>query len=192
MKLSAVVLSCIFLFTDIAVARPSRLQERVASRVRGSRPVSYVEASGLKTESVAGNATQAISYSTNWSGAVLESPPTGETFNTVTGTFVVPTPTGTGAASAWIVIDGDTAQNSILQAGVDFTVSGGKVSYQAWYEWYPDYAIDFSNFAISAGNTITVTVHSTSTTAGTVVLKNVSTGKSITQAVSAPSSSVSH
>ena len=191
MKLSAVALSCIFLFADIVVARPSRLQERIVARARTSRPVSYVEASELKTDSVAGNVTEAISYSTNWSGAVLESPPSGQTFNTVTGTFVVPTPSGTGAASAWVGIDGDTAQNSILQAGVDFTVSGGKVSYDSWYEWYPNASIDFSNFAISAGNTITVTVHSTSSTAGTVVLTNVSTGKSVTQAVKAPSSSVS-
>ena len=193
MKLSAVALSCIFLFADIVVARPSRIQERIVARARTSRPVSYVEASELKTDSVAGNVTEAISYSTNWSGAVLESPPSGQTFNTVTGTFVVPTPSGTGAASAWVGIDGDTAQNSILQSGVDFTVaSNGRVSYQAWFEWFPNFAIDFSNFPISAGQTITVTVHATSKTAGTVVLTNASTGKSITQAVSAPSSSVNY
>lgn len=44
------------------------------------------------------------------------------------------------AASAWVGIDGDTAQNSILQTGVDFYVEGSSVSYDAWYEWYPDYA----------------------------------------------------
>lgn len=44
------------------------------------------------------------------------------------------------AASAWVGIDGDTASNSILQTGVDFYVEGSSVGYDAWYEWYPDYA----------------------------------------------------
>ena len=36
---------------------------------------------------------------------------------------------GTYSASAWVGIDGDTCDNAILQTGVDFTVSGGSVSY---------------------------------------------------------------
>lgn len=44
------------------------------------------------------------------------------------------------AASAWVGIDGDTADNSILQTGVDFYAEGGEVGFDAWYEWYPDYA----------------------------------------------------
>ena len=61
------------------------------------------------------------------------------------------------AASAWVGIDGDTAQNSILQTGVDFYVENGEASYDAWYEWYPDYAYTFSGISINAGDTITVT-----------------------------------
>ncbi|KAF8184452.1 glutamic protease [Pholiota molesta] len=180
MKFSAVFLAAIFLFTDVAVARPSRLQERIAARQqRASRPLARVE--GPLT--AAGN-TSHVEYSSNWSGAVLTSPPSGQTFSTVTGTFVVPTPSGNGAASAWVGIDGDTAQNSILQAGVDFTISGGSVSYDAWYEWFPNYAIDFSNFGISSGDTITVTVQATSSTAGYAILENASTGQKVTQAVS--------
>ncbi len=194
MKFSAVALAAIFLFTDVAVARPSRLQERIAARARNSRPLVHADSTTvLKAEVAPSNVTHPTEFSTNWSGAVLVSPPSGQTFTTVTGSFVVPTPKGTGAASAWVGIDGDTAQNSILQSGVDFTVaSNGRVTYQAWFEWFPNFAIDFSNFPISAGQTITVTVHATSKTAGTVVLTNASTGKSITQAVSAPSSSVKY
>lgn len=44
------------------------------------------------------------------------------------------------AASAWVGIDGDTASNSILQTGVDFYVEGSEIGFDAWYEWYPDYA----------------------------------------------------
>jgi hypothetical protein len=45
---------------------------------------------------------------------------------------------------------------------------------------YPDYAYDFSGITISAGDTITTTVTVTSSTGGTAVVKNVSTGKSVT------------
>lgn len=59
------------------------------------------------------------------------------TSSSPTGTFVVPTPkTPTGGsssttyyASAWVGIDGDTFQNSILQTGIDFAVRGSSVSY---------------------------------------------------------------
>lgn len=190
MKLSAIFVSALFLFTEVAVARPSRLQERIAGRQRNSRTLIRADPTKVLEFGTSGTNNTHAETSTNWSGAVIEQPPSGK-FTSVTGSFVVPTPSGTGAASAWVGIDGDTAQNSILQAGVDFTVSGGRASFQAWFEWFPNFAIDFNNFPISAGQTITVTVKSTSTTAGTVVLTNASTGKSVTQAVSAPSSSVS-
>lgn len=53
----------------------------------------------------------------------------------------------------------------------------------AWYEWYPDYAYDFSGIPISAGNTITVTVTASSTKAGSATITNVSTGKTVTKAL---------
>lgn len=61
------------------------------------------------------------------------------TFKSVTGTFIVPTPKAasgqtSGSASAWVGIDGDTCGNAILQTGVDFTVTNGKVSYDG--EWH--------------------------------------------------------
>ncbi|KAJ3872359.1 glutamic protease [Lentinula edodes] len=193
------------LFVSGGFARPSRLANREATRrLRGSRPFSgspYVVVSSTTngTDSQIESKTSAVTssgttlhdeYSTNWAGVVIESPPTGQNFTTVSGTFVVPKPTGSnGSASAWVGIDGDTASQSILQAGVDFTVSGGKVSYESWYEWYPNYAYDFSNFAISAGNTITITIQSTSSKAGIVTLSNKSTGKSVSKSLTAPSSS---
>jgi hypothetical protein len=97
----------------------------------------------LSAES-ASNETQ-VSYSNNWAGAVL----IGSGYKSVTGTFVVPTPkrpsggssSTTYSASAWVGIDGDTCQTSILQTGVDFNVQGSSVSFDAWYEWYPDYGM---------------------------------------------------
>lgn len=85
-----------------------------------------------------------VEYSENWAGAVVIS----EDISEVTATITVPTPSapsdddsGFGddeyCASAWVGIDGDTCETAILQTGVDFCYSGGEVSYDAWYEWYP-------------------------------------------------------
>lgn len=145
-------------FTDKRRARyDARSGVEVADRVGRSSPrLPIVRAEGAET-----NGTADVSYSSNWAGAVL----IGTGFTKVTGTFVVPVPaepsggksTTEYAASAWVGIDGDTAQNSILQTGVDFYVENGKTSYDAWYEWYPDYAYTFTGITISAGDTITVT-----------------------------------
>jgi hypothetical protein len=164
-----------FLLASVALAAPSsRLEARLTRRRenRRSQPIS-------RLESPAGTVSD-VEYSSNWAGAVW-----GEgdgTFTTVTATFTVPTPSGaSGAASAWVGIDGDTCGNAILQTGVDFTVTGGKASYDAWYEWYPDYAYDFSGISISAGDVIKTTVTASSTTSGTAVIENLTTGQIVTQ-----------
>lgn len=117
-----------------------------------------------------------VQYSSNWAGAVL----IGTGYKSVTATFKVPTPSTAGSGSAWVGIDGDTCSSAILQTGVDWTKSGSSVTYDAWYEWYPDYAYDFTGITISGGNTIKVTVTASSLTTGTAVIQNVSTGKSVT------------
>jgi hypothetical protein len=138
----------------------------------------------------AGNISHA-DFSTNWAGAVL----IGSGYKSVTGTIVVPTPkvpTGgssrtTYSASAWVGIDGDTCSTAILQTGIDFNIKGSTVSYDAWYEWYPDFAFNFAGFSISAGNSISMTATASSTGAGSVTLKNLSTGKTVTHSFSAES-----
>ncbi|KAF7717777.1 Aspergillopepsin-2 [Penicillium ucsense] len=123
-------------------------------------------------------------YSSNWAGAVL----IGSGYKVVTGQFTVPTPKApSGAssrtqycASAWVGIDGDTCGSAILQTGIDFCIQGGSVSYDAWYEWYPDYAYNFNGFSIAAGDVIKLTVDASSTTTGTATIENLSTGRSVT------------
>lgn len=83
-------------------------------------------------------------------------------------------------------IDGDTYGDAILQSGVDFNGDG---TYDSWYEWYPDYAYDFSGFSIAAGDEITVTIAATTLAAGKVTLKNSRTGSSVSKSLTAPSSS---
>jgi len=161
------------LLASVALARPSsRMGDRLARRREGrqSQPSQRI----LNTE-----------YSENWAGAVYAE--SSGTYTAVTGTFTVPTPSGEGAASAWVGIDGDTCSTAILQTGVDFTVSDGDVSYDAWYEWYPDYAYDFSGISFSSGDVVKLTVTASSTTSGTAVIENTTTGKTVTQKITSSS-----
>jgi len=167
------------LLVTVALAAPSKdvpIESRVARR-RG-QPLRRVD------KQVAASNISHVQYSSNWAGAVWDTYPSG-TFKAVTGTFVVPTPSAPdGSASAWVGIDGDTCGNAILQTGVDFNYNGGSISFDAWYEWYPDYAYNFNGISISAGDTIKLTVTASSTTSGTAVIENVSTGKTVKKSLS--------
>jgi hypothetical protein len=194
MKLSTVLLSYVLLATSV-FASPRGLAERVARRAtRASRQSNVLNV--IEEGSV--NASHVL-YSSNWAGAVLTAPPAGQTFNAVSATFTVPTPaaptsgSGSWSASGWVGIDGDTYQKAILQTGIDFTItksgSSSSISYDAWYEWYPDYAYDFSGISLAAGNKISVSVVSSSSTSGKATIKNLSTGQTVSITLSAPSSS---
>ncbi|ROW08368.1 hypothetical protein VMCG_03267 [Cytospora schulzeri] len=162
-------------------------EPRAARRVEALREMRR----GLKItdgENAATNNSD-VSYSTNWSGAVQ----IGTGYDSITGTIEVPTPSvpsgGSSrkqyAASAWVGIDGDTCSTAILQTGIDFYAGRGGVSFDAWYEWYPDYAYTFSGITISEGDTIVMSVDATSKKAGTVTIENSTTGKTVTHSFSA-------
>jgi len=178
---SAFALLTSLLLASVALASPSRLEERLARRAgRQSRPMQRVNS----LQPLTSNASN-VEFSSNWAGAVFDTLPAG-TFKSVTASFTVPTPTGAnGAASAWVGIDGDTCGSAILQTGVDFTITNGRVTYDAWHEWFPAGAIDFSGIPISAGNVISLTVTASTTKSGTAVITNESTGKTVTQSFSA-------
>jgi len=185
----AVALLGNLLLASAALATPSRLDARLARRREGrqSHPMQTSES----LESFRTNNSNALEYSLNWAGAVWDSYPSG-TFKSVTGTFVVPTPqavsgSSTGSASAWVGIDGDTCDTAILQTGVDFTVTDGVVSFEGWYEWYPDYAYDFSSLTIHSGDTITLTVTASTTKTGTAVIENKTTGQTVTESITSAS-----
>ncbi|MCJ1311151.1 hypothetical protein MMC25_004821 [Agyrium rufum] len=202
MKFSAVLFSSVLFATSALAAPRSGLSERVARRAAGTRlthplvPGPSATTSEGPESDLSPNVTHP-QYSTNWAGAVLTAPPAGQTFKSVVGTFTVPKPSvpsggksGSYSGSGWVGIDGDTYGAAILQTGIDWTVtSGGAITYDAWYEWYPNYAIDFTGITLAAGNTIKVTVTSSSASAGTAIIQNVSTGKTVSKALTAPSSS---
>ncbi|KIY53723.1 hypothetical protein FISHEDRAFT_63270 [Fistulina hepatica ATCC 64428] len=174
-----------FITTALATSHGRGLAGRIARRQAGrhlSRPVNRVETLTNETD---------VEYTSNWAGAVLVAD--SATYTAVTGTFTVPTPSvpddasssnGSYSASAWVGIDGDTCSNAILQAGLDFTIDAdlGNVSYDGWYEWYPDYSYDF-DISFSAGDVVTVTVTATSTTSGTAVIENTTTGQTVSTSI---------
>ncbi|CZR54719.1 related to aspergillopepsin II precursor [Phialocephala subalpina] len=169
-------LASVALLAGSAAAAPGTALRRERNRQRAAgrkgNPM-------IKSDGPAGIAAANISnveYSSNWAGAVL----IGTGYTSVTASFVVPTPSTTGSGSAWVGIDGDTCDTAILQTGIDWTKSGSSITYDAWYEWYPDYAYDFSGITLAAGNTVKVTVTASSLTAGTAVIENVSTGTTVT------------
>ncbi|KAI1813454.1 peptidase A4 family-domain-containing protein [Poronia punctata] len=176
------LISSVLLYVGAAIAVPAILAPRervIRNGVRRTGPPRLIfEADSLQVDN-----TSHSQYTQNWAGAVL----IGTGYATISGTIVVPRVTvpagGTNAktysASAWVGIDGSTCQSAILQTGIDFNVRGGSVSYEAWYEWYPDYSYRFNNFKISAGDTITMTVTAASKNSGSVVLENKTTKKSI-------------
>ncbi|KAL1961654.1 hypothetical protein VTN77DRAFT_1369 [Rasamsonia byssochlamydoides] len=198
MKISAVLLAqALFAASALAAPKGHGLAARVAARnarTHLSHPKAPAPAP-VDEQVDEANRTQ-VDYSSNWSGAVLTSPPSGSTFTSVSAQFTVPTPSlpddsrQSSSASAWVGIDGDTYQNAILQTGVDFSVdASGAVSYDAWYEWYPDYAYDFSGITIKAGDVISLSVTASSSSHGTAVIENLTSGQKVSKTLSAPSSS---
>lgn len=205
MKFSSFLLSNLLLATSVLAAPHSNsgLARRMARRAAGAErtlqgaTLKSKTSTNTKTKfSAQTNTNSSVEYSENWSGMAITSPPTGQTFNAVSGKFTVPTPSAPSgvestddsyAASAWVGIDGNTYTTAILQTGIDFTVSSsGAVTYDAWYEWYPDYAYDFA-LDISAGDVIAMYVNATTTTSGTATIENLTTGKTVTKSLTSTS-----
>ncbi|KUI63180.1 Aspergillopepsin-2 [Cytospora mali] len=128
-------------------------------------------------------------YDTNWAGAVV----TGENITEAYGSFKVltaniPTKQEAGensyTASAWVGMSGYSDCSGLWQAGVDSIIeASGDTSFYAWYEWYPADTQVIDIGTISAGDVINVKVSSSSSTEGSVVLENQTTGKSFSKTV---------
>ena len=198
MKLLTAVSTALLAASALAAPAIPSADDRLAARVarrdaaRRTSPLQKIS-SDVETEGTNEPTKTNDETSTNWAGVVIENPPAGATFTAVSATFTVPKPTSTGgsnsqSASAWVGIDGDTCQSAILQTGIDFTVRGSSVSYDAWYEWYPDYAYDFSGISMAAGDTMSIAVVSSSKTSGTATIKNISKGTTVTKQITSSSS----
>ena len=198
MKFTSASLATAMLAGTALAAPRSGLAERLEQRgvlQRSSQPASRFdntdEENGILLKE-ASNDTK-VQYSKNWAGIVRESPPASATYTAVSATFTVPEPTATDnsgdmqAASVWVGIDGDTYPAAILQTGIDSYIQNGEKSYDAWYEWYPNSAVNF-DMSLSAGDVIVASVRSSSPSKGVAIIENQSSGETVTKTLTAPSS----
>lgn len=177
MKFTAAIASAILAGTAVA----SPLAQRVQARNHARHP--HAPSPNRRVDAPSKNGTYHQQSSTNWAGAVLE----GQGWTTVSGSVTAPTPQlPPGAdpsqqycATAWVGIDGDSCQTSLLQTGVDFCISGGEPSFDAWYEWIPAASTDFEDFSFNAGDTVQMSVTATSQNSGIATLTNSNTGQTV-------------
>ncbi|KAI0442689.1 peptidase A4 family-domain-containing protein [Xylaria telfairii] len=181
--MKAILAASTFIWASFAVTIPGFATPRQRGNGLSLRHTSLPQLLDGDINSLLINTNTHAEYTSNWAGAVL----IGSGYTTVSGTIVVPKPSvpaggssaRTYSASAWVGIDGSTCQSAILQTGVDFSARGGTVTYEGWYEWYPDYSYRFANFKISGGDTLTMTVTATGKNSGSVTLDNRTTGQSV-------------
>src|SRR5207248_226579 len=139
-----------------------------------------------------GDRPAANSTSSNWSGAVDFGLASGDSYNSVSGSWTVPNAyppdsaklpngtwkDGTYRCVSWVGIDG-SGSGDVLQGGTgsQCTVSGGKIISQSafgWYEWYPYSWVTFSDFPVHPGDTVNCLVcgGGAGATRGSVFLHN--------------------
>ncbi len=125
--------------------------------------------------------TSVRSTSRNWSGYVATG---GTSYTSVSGTWIVPKPDPNvaGIDATWVGIGGANTTD-LIQAGTEATVNGdGTVTYDAWTETLPQSTRTIS-LAVSAGDTVSVSI--TEQTAGVwlIDMKNVTTGRTYTTTI---------
>jgi len=124
--------------------------------------------------------------SSNWCGAAQ----TGTGFSSVIGTWTIPTITRRSGQSSssepalaqWVGIDG-FSNSALIQGGTLSELVGSTQENFAWTEMLPA-ALREVNLAVSTGDSITTNVTMTSTTSGTVTIRNNSKGTSLVGTVS--------
>jgi len=119
-----------------------------------------------------GPAATSFSTSSNWSGYAA----TGGNFTSVTGTWTVPTVTGSvaGADATWVGIGGIDTRD-LIQAGTQASVNGGDVEYEAWIEMLPASSHPVS-LTVNPGDSVTVTLTQKGGIDWAITMKNNTTG----------------
>jgi hypothetical protein len=120
-----------------------------------------------------GSPAAITSSSSNWSGYAAS----GGTFTSVTATWTVPTVSATsaGADATWVGIGGLTSRD-LIQAGTQAMVDGsGTVAYSSWIEMLPQSSKEVP-LAVTAGDSVTVTITQQSGNDWLISMKNRTTG----------------
>jgi hypothetical protein len=127
--------------------------------------------------------------STNWSGYAVTG--SAASVSAVSGSWTVPTVTGTGTtySAVWVGIDGFSS-STVEQTGIAADVVNGQAQYYAWYEMYPQGEREISSLAIHPGDKISASVtYSTATGTFTLTITDSSdpTNNTFSTTQSAPS-----
>jgi Peptidase A4 family len=120
--------------------------------------------------------------STNWSGYAAETnlnSPQAAAFTAVSGSWTVPTVTGSGTSysSIWVGLDGYSS-STVEQIGTDSDLVNGVPTYYAWYEMYPSDSVTVTTLTINPGDKISASVNYTGTNLFSLNLADANTGKS--------------
>ena len=194
-----------------ALPRSSTVWAKMMSRPHNYAPLKF----SVNTEQVRSpqGATPPSNLPTttsgNWSGAVITSPPAGQTFYAVSASWVVPNAyppqsaksgstfnNGTYKCSVWVGIDGwyGVENTELIQMGTSSqaVVNNGQItqSAYAWLEWFPAYETPI-NFPVKPGDLIHVLVCAgiTGNNQATVYMTNEGANQSASFAVTAPTGS---
>ena len=115
--------------------------------------------------------------SSNWSGYAI-----GGTYRSVTGSWTVPSvvPSGpTAYSSTWIGVDG-MADRDLIQTGTESDYVNGHVQYDAWWEILPASEKVIATLPVDPGDRMTASITSGARSRWTIVISDVTTGRSFT------------
>lgn len=130
-----------------------------------------------------------ISDSANWCGLINQDPPSGQWSNVI-GQWVVPeialrsgqTDADEPSIAEWVGIDGTgtCSTGGLIQAGtLSYINDDGVQETYAWWEYLPE-ALQSVSMTVSTGDSIITYVQMNSTTSGTCIVENLTTGDSVT------------
>src|SRR2546425_1162726 len=142
----------------------------------GSRPIPQGQGIGARDTS------------SNWSGYAA----TGGTFTAVSGTGIVPQPSGTtsGVDATWGGVGG-LPSTDLIQAGTQTMVSGrGGAQYEAWIELLPRSSQPVP-LSVSPGDTVTVSITQQGDGRWLIAMRNDTTGRTYSTTVTYASSTSS-
>jgi hypothetical protein len=123
----------------------------------------------------------------NWAGYVA----TGGEYSSVSGSWIVPSPAGSGeeaADAAWIGIGGERTHD-LIQTGTQNTVMpGGEVQTNAFYEMLPDSELPIETMTVNPGDKMTAKISRGASGLWNISIKDLTTGTSFSKQVSYDSS----
>jgi hypothetical protein len=135
--------------------------------------------------------------SQDWAGYAVLSDLTNPqpVIESISGSWVVPVVQASEKdtfSAAWIGIGGQV-DDTLIQTGTDQDCVSGQVTYSAWYELLPQYALVIETINVTAGDKITASISlvNSATDEWLIEINDVTSGQSFSKSVFYPSSRLS-